>query len=64
MSILQRAIIAFMAFTILYVAFELIRRKKLREEYALLWIITGFVISSGLIQKRLTSVYPELIPIL
>ena len=32
------------AFLLLFVIFELIRRRRLTERYALLWIVTGLVI--------------------
>ncbi len=44
MTILQRFIVTLLALVILTVTVELIRRRKLKEEYALLWILTGIVI--------------------
>jgi hypothetical protein len=41
MTLLQRVIVALLAMAILTFTIELIRRRKLKEEYALLWILTG-----------------------
>jgi len=42
---LRQKIFAFMLAVIILVAiFELVRKRKLREEYSWLWIITGFSI--------------------
>jgi hypothetical protein len=32
-----------LAFTLLLVIFELVRKRRLQERYALLWVLTGFV---------------------
>ncbi len=44
MSIVQRILVFTLSLGILFFTVELIRRKKLREEYALLWILTGVVV--------------------
>ena len=40
----QRALTLIIAFGILLLIIELVRRRKLREEYSWLWLLTGFVI--------------------
>ncbi len=40
----QKPVAYTVAFVMLAVAIELVRRRKLREEYALLWLITGLVL--------------------
>ena len=40
----QRATILVVAFSLLFVIFELVRKKRLREEYAWLWLVTGVCI--------------------
>ncbi len=44
MTIVQEALILVLSLVVLASTVELIRRRKLREEYALLWILTGIVI--------------------
>jgi hypothetical protein len=44
MTILQRAILAFLGVGLLLFTLELIRRRRLREEYSLLWLLTGVVL--------------------
>jgi cytochrome c oxidase assembly factor CtaG len=41
---LQRVVIAAMGGGIIVITFEMIRRRKLKEEYSLLWFLTGCVI--------------------
>jgi len=41
---LQRVVIAAMGGGIILITFEMIRRRKLKEEYSLLWFLTGCVI--------------------
>jgi hypothetical protein len=41
---LQRLVIAVMGGGIILTTFEMIRRRKLKEEYSLLWFLTGCVI--------------------
>jgi hypothetical protein len=43
MTPLQRIVVAAMGGGIILVAFEMIRRRKLKEEYSLLWFLTGCV---------------------
>lgn len=40
----QKPVAYIVALVMLAVAIELVRRRKLREEYALLWLITGLVL--------------------
>ena len=40
----QRTLTLIIAFGILLLIIELVRRRKLREEYSWLWLLTGFVI--------------------
>ena len=40
---LQRVVIAAMGGGIILITFEMIRRRKLKEEYSLLWFLTGCV---------------------
>ncbi len=42
---------------VLIVVFELIRRRKLKEEYSLLWLLSGFVI-------LVISIFPNLLNII
>ena len=44
MTLVQRILILVISLGILAFTIELIRRRRLREEYALLWILTGSVI--------------------
>lgn len=44
MIILQRILLALLGMALLFSTFELIRRRKLREEYSLLWLLTGVVV--------------------
>jgi hypothetical protein len=41
-----------LSLTLLFITFELIRKKKLREEYSLLWFFTGVVV-------LIFSIWPE-----
>lgn len=43
MIFLQRIIVAIMGSGIIVITFEMVRRRKLKEEYSLLWFLTGFV---------------------
>ena len=44
MTILQRVLVVALALGVLTFTVELIRRRKLREEYSLLWLLTGMVL--------------------
>ena len=44
MTLLQRALLALMGVGLMLFTFELIRRRRLREEYSLLWLLTGVVV--------------------
>jgi hypothetical protein len=44
MTLVQRILILVLSLGILAFTIELIRRRRLREEYALLWILTGTVV--------------------
>ena len=44
MTVLQRIVLALLGTTLLFLTVELIRRRRLREEYALLWLLTGVVV--------------------
>ena len=44
MSTLQRGLVIALACVILFATFELIRRRKLWEKYAILWLLTGSVL--------------------
>ena len=54
MIFLQRILVAALSLVILVLTFELIRRPRLREEYAYLWIPTGIVIVTF-------SIFPEVL---
>jgi cytochrome c oxidase assembly factor CtaG len=43
MTLLQRVIVAAVGGGIILTTFEMIRRRKLKEEYSLLWFLTGCV---------------------
>ena len=44
MSFAQKILVLTLSLSVLIFTVELIRRRKLREEYALLWILTGVVV--------------------
>jgi hypothetical protein len=44
MTILQRIFLASSGTLLMFFTLELIRRRRLREEYSLLWLLTGVVI--------------------
>lgn len=44
MLIKIQIIVGVLSVILLLITFELIRKKKLREEYAILWLFTGFVV--------------------
>ena len=44
MVIIQRILLVGLSMFILFATFELIRRRRLREEYSLLWLLTGAII--------------------
>ena len=46
MSARQKAFAIAVALALILAIFELIRRRKLREEYALVWLLVGFGIGS------------------
>ena len=54
MTLLQRFVVAAMGGGIMLVTFEMIRRRKLKEEYSLLWFLTGCVI-------LLFSIFPDVL---
>jgi hypothetical protein len=52
MLIKVQIIVGVISLILLFVTFELIRKKRLREEYAILWLFTGVVV-------LLFSLWPE-----
>ena len=44
MTVLQRVLVVALALSVLTFTVELIRRRKLRDEYSLLWLLTGIVL--------------------
>jgi len=44
MTPLQRILILLMATALLWLTFELLRKRRLREEYAVLWVCTGLML--------------------
>ena len=44
MTFLQRIVVAILGLVLLFLTVELIRRRRLREEYSLLWLLTGVVV--------------------
>lgn len=52
MLLKMQVIIGTLSMILLFITFELIRKKRLREEYALLWLFTGTVV-------LLFSLWPE-----
>lgn len=54
MTIIQRVLLAIVSMSLLLSTVELIRRRKLKEEYSLLWILTGLVI-------LLFMIFPEIL---
>lgn len=61
MSILQRALVVALALGVLAFTVELIRRRRLREEYSLLWILTGIVILAFALFPRALYMVSELL---
>ena len=61
MTLLQRVLVVTLAMGILGCTVELIRRRKLREEYSLLWILTGSVILAFSLFPRALYVVSELL---
>src|SRR5579884_4025283 len=41
MPIHQRVVIVLFAFALMFIIFELVRKRRLREEYSWLWLLTG-----------------------
>jgi hypothetical protein len=54
MTLLQRIVVATMGGGIILATFEMVRRRKLKEEYSLLWFLTGCVI-------LLFSIFPDVL---
>jgi len=54
MTTLQRGLVIALAGVILFATFELIRRRKLWEKYAILWLLTGFILLT-------CSIFPKII---
>lgn len=54
MILLQRVVIAAMGGGIILITFEMIRQRRLKEEYSLLWFLIGFV-------TLLFSVFPRVL---
>ena len=44
MTVLQRILMEALGLVVLFFTVELIRRRRLREEYSLLWLLTGVVV--------------------
>jgi hypothetical protein len=44
MLIKVQIIVGILSIVLLFITFELIRKKRLREEYAILWLFTGIVV--------------------
>lgn len=61
MTILQRALVVALALGVLAFTVELIRRRKLREEYSLLWMLTGIVLLAFALFPRLLYAVSELL---
>jgi len=57
----QRLVAIILAVAILVVILELVRRRKLREEYSLLWLITGGFLLLLTVNYRLLTGLTELI---
>jgi hypothetical protein len=43
-TVLQRVVLAILGLVLLFLTVELIRRRRLREEYSLLWLLAGVVV--------------------
>ncbi len=54
MTVIQRIVLIVLSTFVLSMTFELIRRRRLREEYSLLWILSGVVIF-------LFTIFPEVL---
>lgn len=57
----QKVVAVLLAILILGVVIELVRRRKLREEYAFLWIGTGILLFVMATEDRLVLLFQELI---
>jgi len=61
MTIVQRTLTVTLALSVLIFTCELIRRKRLREEYSLLWILTGLVIMASALFPEVLYIVSELV---
>lgn len=57
----QKSVAIVLAVAILFVVFELVRRRKLREEYSLLWGGTAVLLLVLALEHRLLNVFKRLI---
>lgn len=57
----QQAVALLIGGAVLYTILELIRQRRLREEYAVLWLVTGFVMFLMVIQIDLLDLLTHLI---
>ena len=62
-QILQRVVPLVLAVLIAAVSIELIRRRKLREEYAMLWIVASLVLLLFAVWPRLLGIISKLVGI-
>lgn len=61
MTVLQRGLVVALACAILITTFELIRRRRLWEKYAILWILTGVTLLIGALFPKTISTVSELL---
>ncbi len=61
MTIAQRTLTVTLALSVLIFTCELIRRRRLREEYSLLWILTGCVIMASALFPEGLYIVSELV---
>lgn len=55
MNIISKTISIVVSLSLLFFIFELVRRKKLKEKYALLWLLIGFAIFVLAISQNLLN---------
>lgn len=61
MTTLQRGLVIALACVILFATFELIRRRKLWEKYAILWILIGIVLLICGLFPKIISIVSDLL---
>jgi len=63
MTIISRFVSIILSVSLLFLIFELVRRRKLKEKYALLWFFTGLVILALAVFENLLAALISLLGI-